>query len=107
LVREYKEAPIINKNLDDIEAIITSIIDGYGLVTPTEAQIRIDYKNRRKNINIEGGGVTDKTQYFVDYAKKFKDEADRKEGTKRTYETTITKLKEYEKNITSGLDSRI
>jgi hypothetical protein len=44
LVREYPDALVINKNLDDIEGIITVIIKGYGLITPTESQVRKDLK---------------------------------------------------------------
>jgi len=96
LVRGYPNGATINKNLDDIESILTAIVSSYGLITPTETQVRADYKSRRKCINVEGGGVTDETQYLVDYAIKFAKEADRKSGTKRTYQTTITKLRQYE-----------
>jgi site-specific recombinase XerD len=102
LVREYQNGATINKNLDDIERLISDIIRAYGLVTPTEAQLRNDFKNRRKSINIEAGGVSDERQYFVKYAEKYMKESDRKGGTKGCYETTIRKLQEYEKrrNIT-------
>ncbi|MDR0680493.1 MAG: site-specific integrase [Dysgonamonadaceae bacterium] len=99
LVREYPEGPVINKNLDNIEKIIKDLVNGYGLVTPTEAQIRNDFKNYRKNMNIESGGIADdeQKQYFVDFAVKFMNESDRKLNTRKSYQTTINKLLEYEK----------
>jgi hypothetical protein len=103
LVREYPDGAVINKNLDDIEGIITTIIKIYGLVTPTEFQVWKDFKNYRRDMNINAGGVVDdKSQNFIDYAIKFKNESDRKNSSKRCYETTIRKLQEYEKkrNVT-------
>jgi integrase len=97
LVREYPDAPIINKNLDDIEKVITDLVGSYGLITPSEAQVRSDFKNRRKNMNVEAGGVMDEGQGFVDFAIKFMGESDRKGRTKKGYQTTINKLLEYEK----------
>jgi integrase len=98
-VREYPDGSVINKKLDDIERIITDIVNTYGLITPTEAQVRNDFKNCRKNMNFEAGGVVDdeQQQYFVDYAIKFTNESDRKNNTKKSYQTTINKLLEYEK----------
>jgi integrase len=97
LVREYQDGATINKNLDDIERLITDIIKMYGLVTPTEAQVRNDFKNRRKNITIEAGGVSDERQYLVKYAEKYMKDSDRAKNTKGSYRTTINKLIEYEK----------
>jgi hypothetical protein len=97
LVREYPDGAVINKNLDDIERIITDIINAYRLATPTETQIRNDFKTRRKSINTEAGGVTDEQQYIVNFAVKFMNEVDRKINTKKSYQTTINKLIEYEK----------
>ncbi|MCL1933974.1 MAG: site-specific integrase [Candidatus Azobacteroides sp.] len=98
LVREYPEGPFINKNLDDIEKIITDIINFYGLVTPTEIQVRDDYKNYRKNMNVKVGGVieNEEIQYLVNFASKFKNESDRSGSTKDHYGTTINKLIEYQ-----------
>lgn len=105
LVREYSDAPTINKNLDDIEDLLTDIINSYGLVTPTENQIKQDYKEHRKKMNTEAGGITDEEQqqYFVDFAIKFMNESDRKENTKKSYQTTINKLLEYEKKYRTKL----
>ena len=97
LVREYPDGPVINKNLDDIEKIITNLVNLYGLVTPTENQIRNDFKNYRNGINIEAGGISDNSQYFVSFAKKFKEESIRSIETKKGYITTINKLEEFEK----------
>jgi integrase len=103
LVREYPDAPVINKNLDDIEKIITDLVNSYGLVTPTEAQVRNDFKNRRKNMNAEAGGVTDEQQCLISFATKFMNESDRKGNTKDNYQTTINKLVEYEKKYKISL----
>jgi integrase len=97
LVREYPDAPVINKNLDDIEKLITDLVHSYGLVTPSEAQVRNDFKNRRKAMNAEAGGVAAGEQCFVDFAIQFMCESDRKGRTKKSYQTTINKLIEYEK----------
>lgn len=98
LTRDYPDGAMINKNLDDIEKLIVQLVEGYGLVTPTEAQVRNDFKLQRKKINADAGGVTDDAeQYFVDFAIKFKNESDRKPGTKKTYQTTISRLQEYER----------
>ncbi|MDR0713293.1 MAG: site-specific integrase [Bacteroidales bacterium] len=99
LVREYPEGAVINKNLDEIEKLITDIINACGLATPTETQVRKDFRERRKAINVESGGVADNEdrQYFVDFAIKFMNESDRKKNTKKSYQTTINKLVEYEK----------
>jgi integrase len=48
-------------------------------------------------MNTEAGGVTDEEQYFVNFAIKFMGESDRKRETKKSYQTTINKLLEYEK----------
>jgi hypothetical protein len=97
LVREYPDAAAINKNLDDIEDALKKIIDGYGLVTPTEQQVKADFKEYKKNLNIKAGGIVEgNSQNFVDFAIKYKKEADRKGGTKKHYNTTIKKLLKYE-----------
>ncbi|MDR1224058.1 MAG: site-specific integrase [Tannerella sp.] len=103
LVREYPEGPHINRNLDEIEKIIIGIVDSYGLVTPTESQIRADLKKRRKDINSEAGGVTDGQQYLVNFAIDLMNEANRKQRTKTGYQTTINKLLEYEKTYHTKL----
>jgi integrase len=97
LVRDYPDAPVINKNLDGIERIITDVVNAYGLATPTESQVRNDFKNRRKKINAEAGGITDDSQSLVSFAIKFREESDRRNNTKKSYRTTINKLMEYEK----------
>jgi len=105
LVREYPEGPIINKNLDDIEKIIMDIVNTYGLVTPSESQVRTDFKNYRKKIDINAGAIIDdeKNQYIVDFAKKFTEESNRKITTKKSYQTAINKLIEYEKKYKTRL----
>jgi len=105
LVREYAESAIINKNLNDIENIITEIVKSYGLVTPSESQVRTDFKNYREKIDIEAGAKAnnDKKHYLVDFATTFMNESDRKHNTKKTYQTTIRKLIEYEKTYKKRL----
>jgi integrase len=101
LVREYPEGSGINKNLDDIEEIIKGIVDSYRLVTPTEQQVRKDFKNKREQINVEVGGISsnEQQQYFVNFAEKFTEKSDKKDRTKKSYQTTINKLIEYEKKF--------
>jgi len=105
LVREYPDGATINKNLDDIEKIITDIVNSYGLVTPSESQVRTDFKNYREKMNIESGGVSEKeeVQYFVNYARKFTEDSIRVHETKKHYITTINKLEEFEKQFHSKL----
>lgn len=103
LSREYLEGPALNKKIDEIEKILINIIDSYGLITPTEVQVRADYKNYRKNMNAEAGGITEDDQYFVDFCIKFTEESDRKKGTKKTYRNTINMLERYEKNFRTKL----
>ncbi|MCL1934598.1 MAG: site-specific integrase [Candidatus Azobacteroides sp.] len=105
LVREYPEGPYINKSLDEIEKIITGIINSYGLVTPVASQVKTDYKNYRKNMNIEAGGAADneENQYLVNFAVKFKNESDRSKSTRVHYETTINKLIEYQNKFSVKL----
>ena len=99
LVREYPESGFINRRLDDIEKILSDIINSYGLITPTENQIRDDFKKYREKINIESGGVVEKEdeQYIVCYARKFTNDSIRAVETKKHYTTTINKLEEFEK----------
>jgi integrase len=99
LTRDYPEGPVINKNLDEIEKILTNIVDSYGLVIPSEEQIRCDYRNFRKKINIEAGGIqkNDNSQDFVNFAIEFTQESIRAIETKKGYNTTIHKLQDFEK----------
>ena len=99
LTREYPDGPHINQRLDDKEKILIDLLNSYRLITPTEKQIKEDFKNRINQLNKVAGGIIDneEEQYFVNYAIKFKNESDRKEGTKKSYQSTINKLVEYEK----------
>jgi integrase len=105
LVREYPEAPFINERLDEIEKILTKIIRLYGLVTPTEQQIRSGFKDYKQKININAGGITEKEeqQYFVKYAQKFTKESIRAIETKKGYVTTIHKIEEFERQYRTKL----
>lgn len=99
LVREYEAAGFINKRLSDYENIITNIINGYGIITPTQAQVKADFNNMKDVINAKAGGITgdEDKQYLVPFALKYSQECDRKERTVKHYRTTINKLIEYEK----------
>jgi integrase len=101
LVREYPEGAFINKRLDNIERILSDIILSYGLVTPTEAQVRGSFKKYMDDMNIDSGGVSRQMecQYLVNFAYKFTDESIRKHRTKLGYVTTIHKLEEFEKKF--------
>ncbi|MDR2384368.1 MAG: site-specific integrase [Tannerella sp.] len=105
LVREYPEGPVINRNLDNIEKILTDLVNAYGLVTPSEMQVKNDFKNHRKNMNPDSRGVTHNEQgeYLVDFAVKFMNETERKLNTRKNYQTTINKLQEYEKKYRTRL----
>ncbi|MDR1882040.1 MAG: site-specific integrase [Prevotella sp.] len=105
LVREYKEAAFVNKRIDDLEKILSGIVTSYGLVTPTERQVRDDFKQHMEQMNIDAGGVAHKmeSQYLVNFARSFADEAIRHHRTRTGYITTIHKLEEYEKHTRSRL----
>ncbi len=98
LVREYEAAGFINKRLNDYEDMITQIINGYGIITPTQEQVKNDFKNMKNRINIEAGGVSDKDdeQYFTDFILRYISECNRKPNTVKHYKATLTKLSEFE-----------
>lgn len=98
LIREYSEAGFINRRLSNYEDMITKIINGYGIITPTQAQVKNDFKNMKNRINIEAGGVSDNDneQYFTDFIRRYISECNRKANTVKHYKMTLTKLLEFE-----------
>lgn len=98
LVREYTEAGFINKRLDEYENIIKEIINKYGIVTPTQAQVKADFTKYKDQTNINAGGISqvEQQQYFVPFILEYIKDCDRKRNTIKHYHTTINKLLEYE-----------
>lgn len=98
LVREYTEAGFINKRLDEYENIIKDIINGYGIITPTQAKIKADFTNYKDQTNIKAGGIShdEQQQYFTPFILEYIKDCDRKRNTVRHYHTTINKLLQYE-----------
>jgi integrase len=105
LVREYAEAGFINQRLDRYEKALRDIINDYGLVTPTQERLRADFKNYKNGININAGGVSynEQEQYLVDFIKSYKEDCNRKKGTRIHYDTTIAKLEKYEQRYRTKL----
>ncbi|MDR1436564.1 MAG: phage integrase SAM-like domain-containing protein [Candidatus Symbiothrix sp.] len=98
-VREFSEASFINQRLDDWEKTIKEVFNEFGtLIIPTNKMVQDAIKNKIKSQNQEQGGIVeeDEKQYIIKYAKKYKDESNRKEHTKKHYETTIRKLEQFE-----------
>lgn len=94
LVREYAEAGFINKRLDEYENIIKEIINKYGIVTPTQAQVKVDFAKYKDQTNIKAGGIShdEQQQYFTPFILEYIKDCDRKRNTVRHYHTTINKL---------------
>ena len=101
LVREYAEAGFINKRLDKYENIVKDIINGYGIVTPTQATLKADFTNYKDRTNINAGGISqvEQQQYFVPFVLEYIKDCDRKRNTVKHYHTTINKLLEYERQF--------
>lgn len=99
IVREYPDASYINKRLDEWSDIIESIFNKWGFVVPTQKMVKDAIEEEIRKINIEAGGISDKEeeQYFVDFALKYREESQRKFETKKSYLTTINKLRAFEK----------
>jgi hypothetical protein len=105
VVREHPEGAFTNKRLDDIERILSDIITAYGLVTPTESQVREDFKKHMNGMNIDASGLSGQkeSQYLVNFANNFTHESIRQYRTKLGYVTTIHKLEEFEQKIKAKL----
>ena len=80
LVREYAEAGFINKRLDEYENIIKEIINKYGIVTPTQAQVKADFAKHKDQTNINAGGISqvEQQQYFVPFILEYIKDCDNK-----------------------------
>jgi len=89
--------------LDSWENLIEKVFDNYGIIVPTVDMVRSDIENEFKNITAETGGIAKGEIFFIDYARKFRDESIRKEGTIHTYNSTIGILSKYEAKFRTKL----
>lgn len=97
--REYPEASHINTRLDDWTDLIEEAINSFGLVIPTKKMVKDKVDEVLRNRNIEAGGVIENEdeQYLVSFAIKYRAESNKSKNTKKSYQTTINKLIEFEK----------
>ncbi|MBF0577750.1 site-specific integrase [Dysgonomonas sp. GY617] len=97
--REYPEASHINIRLDDWVNLIEEAINSFGLIIPTQKMVRDKVDRIFRNRSIEAGGVIENEdqQYLVSFALKYKEESNKSHNTKKSYQTTINKLIEFEK----------
>lgn len=97
--REYPEASHINTRLDDWTDLIEETINSFGLVIPTKKMVKDKVDEVLRNRNIEAGGVIENEdeQYLVSFAIKYRAESNKSKNTKKSYQTTINKLIEFEK----------
>lgn len=98
-VREYPEASHINTRLSDWDDLIQQAINSFGLIIPTQKMLKDKVDEIIRNRNIEAGGIIDEEedQYFVTFAERFRDNTIKAKDTKKAYNNTINKLKEFEK----------
>lgn len=103
--RDYPEASHINARLDDWEDLIEEAINSFGLILPTQKMIKDKIDEIIRKRNIEAGGVIDNEdeQYIVSFAIKYRTESDKSYNTKKSYQTTINKLIEFEKTFKTKL----
>lgn len=97
--REYPEASHINTRLDDWTDLIEEAINSFGLIIPTKKMVKDKVDEVLRNRNIEAGGVikNEDEQYLVSFAIKYRAESNKSKNTKKSYQTTINKLIEFEK----------
>lgn len=98
VIRQYPEASYINSRLDDWENIIEAVFNGFGLIVPTQKMVKDAIDKEIKRRNLEAGGIVEdeEEQYLLNFARKFKKDSKRSENTKKSYQTTINKIEEYE-----------
>lgn len=103
--REYPEASHINTRLDDWEDLIEEAINSFGLILPTQKMIKDKIDEIIRKRNIEAGGIIENEdeQYIVSFAIKYRTESDKSYNTKKSYQTTINKLIEFEKTFKTKL----
>lgn len=96
--REYPEATHINIRLDDWEEVIEQAINSFGLVIPTQQMLKSKVDDILRKRNIQAGGIIDNEdeQYLVSFAIKYREESNKSYNTKKSYQTTINKLIEFE-----------
>lgn len=97
--REYPEASHINARLDDWDDLIEEAINSFGLIIPTKKMVKDKVDEVLRTRNIEAGGVikNEEEQYIVSFAIKYRAESNKSYNTKKSYQTTINKLIEFEK----------
>lgn len=97
--REYPEASHINARLDDWADLIEEAINSFGLIIPTKKMVKDKVDEILRTRNIEAGGVikNEEEQYIVSFAIKYRAESNKSYNTKKSYQTTINKLIEFEK----------
>lgn len=103
--REYPEALNINIRLDDWEEIVEEAINDFGLVIPTNTMLKSKVDDIIRQRNIEAGGiiVDEEEQHLVAFAIKYREETNKSYNTKKSYQTTINKLIEYEEIFNTKL----
>lgn len=103
--REYPQASHINARLDDWEHLIEDALDSFGLIIPTQMMLKNKIEEILRNRNIEAGGVikNEDEQHLVSFAVKYCKETDKSYNTKKSYQTTINKLIEYENKYKTKL----
>jgi len=97
--REYPEASHINARLDDWDNLIEEAINCFGLIIPTQKMLKDKIDEILRKRNIEAGGVIENEdeQYLVSFAIKYRTESNKSYNTKKSYQTSINKLIEFEK----------
>lgn len=108
--KQYPDGYLNNIQIKKYKDIIEEVLEEFqkDLVIPTQEVFRKSIQSRIDAINEqEGGFVSDERQKeldkqeeakkFISFAQRFKDSSDRKSNTLRSYQTTINKIKEYEK----------
>jgi integrase len=96
--REYPEALHINVRLDDWANLIEEAINSFGLIIPTNQLLKNKIDDILRKRNIEAGGVIENEdeQYLVSFAIKYREESNKSYNTKKSYQTTINKLIDFE-----------
>jgi len=92
--REYKEAEIINKKLDNWENLLRKVAEQFEVqITPPDL---VQYKKAISNLLDLRSGK--QTQGFVDFAVRYMAECDKKPDTKKKYKVAISPCR----NMKSG-----
>lgn len=110
--KQYPEGYLNNIQIKKYKEIIENIIAEFqsNLVVPTQQSFKDAIQRRIDEINLQEGGVVSdekqkeidiqqKLQLFIPFAESYKESSDKSISTKKGYQTTINKLKEYESHI--------